>query len=336
MRIAINGLGRIGKLVLRNFLNKNLHKKLILINEKNGSISENAHLIKYDSIHGIWDKNIEIHAEEIKFKNKKIKFTNSSTIENIPLRKNKIDLVIDCTGSFKKFDNISQYFKEGVKKVLISAPVHDDRALNLVYGINSYLLKNSNLDIITGASCTTNCLAPIIKVIEENLGIIRGSITTIHNSTNSQTILDNPGTDIRRSRSAFNSLIPTSTGSARAISLIYPNLKGKLDGYAVRVPVLNSSLTDCVFDLKKSTNREEVNNYFKKASKTYLKGILDFEEKPLVSNDFVNNPNSAIIDGISTMVINKKMLKVYAWYDNEWAYSLRLIDLVEMIIEKYK
>ena len=245
-------------------------------------------------------------------------------------------MVIDCTGSFKKFDNISQYFKEGVKKVLISAPVHDDRALNLVYGINSYLLKNSDLDIITGASCTTNCLAPIIKVIEENLGIIRGSITTIHNSTNSQTILDNPGTDIRRSRSAFNSLIPTSTGSARAISLIYPNLKGKLDGYAVRVPVLNSSLTDCVFDLKKSTNREEVNNYFKKASKTYLKGILDFEEKPLVSNDFVNNPNSAIIDGISTMVINKKMLKVYAWYDNEWAYSLRLIDLVEMIIEKYK
>ena len=229
MRIAINGLGRIGKLVLRNLLNKNLHKKLILINEKNGSISENAHLIKYDSIHGIWDKNIEIQAEGIKFKNKKIKFTNSSTIENIPLRKNKIDLVIDCTGSFKKFDNISQYFKEGVKKVLISAPVHDDRALNLVYGINSYLLKNSDLDIITGASCTTNCLAPIIKVIEENLGIIRGSITTIHNSTNSQTILDNPGTDIRRSRSAFNSLIPTSTGSARAISLIYPNLKGKLD-----------------------------------------------------------------------------------------------------------
>ena len=316
MRIAINGLGRIGKLVLRNFLNKNLHKKLILINEKNGSISENVHLIKYDSIHGMWDKNIEIQDEEIKFKNKKIKFTNSSTIENIPLRKNKIDLVIDCTGSFKKFDNISQYFKEGVKKVLISAPVHDDRALNLVYGINSYLLKNSDLDIITGASCTTNCLAPIVKVIEENLGIIRGSITTIHNSTNSQTILDNPGTDIRRSRSAFNSLIPTSTGSARAISLIYPNLKGKLDGYAVRVPVLNSSLTDCVFDLKKSTNREEVNNYFKKASKSYLKGILDFEEKPLVSNDFVNNPNSAIIDGISTMVINKKMLKIYAWYDN--------------------
>ena len=336
MRIAINGLGRIGKLVFRHLIDKKLHKKLILINEKNGSVSENTHLIKYDSIHGMWDKNVEIEANEIKFKNKKIKFYNSRTIENIPLRKNKIDLVIDCTGSFKKFDNISQYFKEGVKKVLISAPVHDYRALNLVYGINSYLLKNSDLDIITGASCTTNCLAPIIKVIEENLGIIRGSITTIHNSTNSQTILDNPGTDIRRSRSAFNSLIPTSTGSARAISLIYPNLKGKLDGYAVRVPVLNSSLTDCVFDLKKSTSREEVNNYFKKASKTYLKGILDFEEKPLVSNDFVNNPNSAIIDGISTMVINKKMLKVYAWYDNEWAYSLRLIDLVEMIIEKYK
>ncbi len=336
MRIAINGLGRIGKLVFRHLIDKKLHKKLILINEKNGSVSENTHLIKYDSIHGMWDKNVEIEANEIKFKNKKIKFYNSRTIENIPLRKNKIDLVIDCTGSFKKFDNISQYFKEGVKKVLISAPVHDYRALNLVYGINSYLLKNSDLDIITGASCTTNCLAPIIKVIEENLGIIRGSITTIHNSTNSQTILDNPGTDIRRSRSAFNSLIPTSTGSARAISLIYPNLKSKLDGYAVRVPVLNSSLTDCVFDLKKSTSREEVNNYFKKASKTYLKGILDFEEKPLVSNDFVNNPNSAIIDGISTMVINKKMLKVYAWYDNEWAYSLRLIDLVEMIIEKYK
>ncbi len=336
MRIAINGLGRIGKLVFRHLIDKKLHKKLILINEKNGSVSENTHLIKYDSIHGMWDKNVEIEANEIKFKNKKIKFYNSRTIENIPLRKNKIDLVIDCTGSFKKFDNISQYFKEGVKKVLISAPVHDYRALNLVYGINSYLLKNSDLDIITGASCTTNCLAPIIKVIEENLGIIRGSITTIHNSTNSQTILDNPGTDIRRSRSAFNSLIPTSTGSARAISLIYPNLKSKLDGYAVRVPVLNSSLTDCVFDLKKSTSREEVNNYFKKASKTYLKGILDFEEKPLVSNDFVNNPNSAIIDGTSTMVINKKMLKVYAWYDNEWAYSLRLIDLVEMIIEKYK
>ena len=334
MKIAINGLGRIGKLVFRHLVTEGLEKNIGLVNELKGSIQENIYQLLFDSIHGNWSQQLSHEEDTIKIKKHSIRFTNSADIDTIPLRENTIDLAIDCTGANRTVMKISPYFKNGVERALISAPVHDNRALNLVYGVNSNLYASTDSNIITGASCTTNCLAPVVKVLEDKIGIKHGSITSIHNITNTQTLLDRPGNNIRRSRSAFNSLIPTTTGSATAISLIYPKLSGKLDGHAVRVPVLNSSLTDCVFEMQKSVTVEEVNNLFEEASETYLKDILAFEKRPLVSNDFVNNDHSAVIDGLSTIVINKTQLKVYAWYDNEWAYSKRLVDIAKMIISR--
>ena len=238
--------------------------------------------------------------------------------------------VVDCTGQFKTGPKIAPYFSGGAKKVIISAPVKDKDALNLVYGINHDLYDGSQ-NLITAASCTTNCLAPIVKVIHKNLGIKHGSITTIHDVTNTQTIVDRPSKDMRRARSALNNLIPTTTGSAKAITMIYPELKGKLNGHAVRVPLLNASLTDCVFEVERATSEQEVNSLFEEASNKSLKGILGFEKRPLVSSDYTNDPRSSIVDGLSTMVVNKTQVKVYAWYDNEWGYSCRLGDITRMV-----
>ena len=218
-----------------------------------------------------------------------------------------------------------------MKKVIVSAPINNDDIVNIAYGVNHNIYKPEKHDIITAASCTTNCIAPVIKVLHEKIGINHGSITTIHNLTNSQTLVDIPHKDLRRGRSAINNLIPTTTGSAKAISLIYPELKGRLNGHAVRVPILNSSLTDCVFEMKASTNTEQINSLLKSASKNELKGILGYEERPLVSSDFVNDPRSCIIDSLSTMVVNETQVKVYAWYDNEWGYANRLVDIVGMV-----
>ena len=218
-----------------------------------------------------------------------------------------------------------------MKKVIVSAPIKEKEVANLVYGINHKVYNPKTHKVITAASCTTNCLAPIIEVIHNNIGIIHGSITTIHNTTNSQTLVDRPGKDLRRSRSSLNSLIPTTTGSASAIALIYPDLKGKLNGHAVRVPLLNSSLTDCVFEVKRDTSKLEANNLFKEASESYLKDILGYEEAQLVSADYVNDDRSAVVDASSTMVINKRQLKVYAWYDNEIAYAKRMVDIFEFV-----
>ncbi len=251
------------------------------------------------------------------------------SIEELPLAEMGIDMVIDCTGAFKTNEKLAPYYAAGVKKVVVSAPVKEENAANIVYGINHDIYDDHAL--VTAASCTTNCIAPVVKVIHEGLGIRHGSITTIHDVTNTQTIVDRPAKDMRRARSALNSLIPTTTGSAKAITQIFPELTGRLNGHAVRVPLLNASLTDCVFELERETTAEEVNGLLKTAAEGPLKGILGYEERPLVSADYVNDSRSSIIDALSTMVVNGTQLKLYAWYDNEWGYACRLADVARMV-----
>ncbi|MDO8884718.1 glyceraldehyde-3-phosphate dehydrogenase, partial [Pseudotabrizicola sp.] len=255
---------------------------------------------------------------------------HEKTIDALPLAELGVDLVIDCTGVFKTAAKLAPYYKAGVNKVVVSAPVKDGGALNLVYGINHHLYDGTQT-LVTAASCTTNCLAPVVKVIHDSFGIKHGSITTIHDVTNTQTIVDRPAKDMRRARSALLNLIPTTTGSATAIALIYPELAGRLNGHAVRVPLLNASLTDCVFEVDRPTTIAEVNALFKTAADGPLKGILGYETRALVSSDFTNDPRSAIIDAQSTMVTGGTQVKLYAWYDNEWGYACRLADITRMV-----
>lgn len=329
VNLAINGIGRIGKLVLKLLISKNFNVKCL--NELNGNTNSLIHSIEFDSIHGKWEANIEEDKNNINIDGKSIKTTFVENINDLNL--DDIDIMIDCTGVYKSSSKLQKYFDKGVKKVIVSAPISEDNIVNIAYGVNHNIYKPKEHNIITGASCTTNCIAPIIKVLHENIGINHGSITTIHNLTNSQTLVDIPHNDLRRGRSAINNLIPTTTGSAKAISLIYPELKGRLNGHAVRVPILNSSLTDCVFEMKSSTNKDQINNLLKSASENELKNILGYEERPLVSTDFINDPRSSIIDSLSTMVVNDTQVKIYAWYDNEWGYANRLVDIVNMVIK---
>ena len=329
-RIALNGLGRIGKLVLRDLIDTGMGGELVLINEPVGDAEQLALLTEFDSVHGRWHRPVTHQDGALVLDGKPIRLTHEKTIEALPLQELGVDLVIDCTGVFKTAAKIAPYYTAGVKKVVVSAPVKDGGALNIVYGINHDLYDGSQ-PLVTAASCTTNCLAPVVKVIHESLGIRHGSITTIHDVTNTQTIVDRPAKDMRRARSAMTNLIPTTTGSATAITLIYPELKGRLNGHAVRVPLLNASLTDCVFEVERATTAEEVNELFRAAAEGPLKGILGYETRPLVSCDFTNDARSSIIDGPSTMVINGTQVKIYAWYDNEWGYSCRLGDIVRMV-----
>lgn len=329
-RIAINGLGRIGKLVLRDLIDQGAGGDIVLLNDPMGDAAQHALLLEFDSVHGRWSTPVGHTDDGLIVNGIPIRLTHEKTIEALPLAAMGIDMVIDCTGVFKTAAKIAPYYDAGVKKVVVSAPVKDGDALNLVYGINHDLYDGSQA-LVTAASCTTNCLAPVVKVIHENLGIRHGSITTIHDVTNTQTIVDRPAKDMRRARSALMNLIPTTTGSATAITLIYPELKGRLNGHAVRVPLLNASLTDCVFEVERPTTVEEVNALFAAAAAGPLHGILGFETRPLVSCDYTNDPRSAIIDGPSTMVINGTQVKIYAWYDNEWGYSCRLADIARMV-----
>ena len=329
-RIAINGLGRIGKLVLRDLIDTGVDGDIVLLNDPVGDAEQHALLMEFDSVHGRWRTPVVASNGALELNSQRIRLIHEKTIEALPLAELGVDLVIDCTGVFKTGAKIAPYYASGVKKVVVSAPVKDGGALNLVYGVNHDLYDGSQR-LITAASCTTNCLAPIVKVIHENLIIRHGSITTIHDVTNTQTLVDRPAKDMRRARSALMNLIPTTTGSATAITLIYPELKGRLNGHAVRVPLLNTSLTDCVFEVEQATNTEEVNGLFKAAAEGPLKGILGFETRPLVSCDYINDPRSSIIDGPSTMVINGTQVKIYAWYDNEWGYACRLADIARMI-----
>jgi glyceraldehyde 3-phosphate dehydrogenase len=325
---AINGLGRIGKLALRPLIESGA--KIAFLNDAIGESEMHAHLLEFDTVHGRWNADFSYGEDSITIDGTRLPLCNTRNLDELPL--DGVDVVIDCTGAFKTEAKLAPYFAAGVKKVIVSAPVKEDSAANLVFGVNDDTYDRDVHRIITAASCTTNCLAPVVKVIHENLGIKHGSITTIHDVTNTQTIVDRPAKDLRRARSALNSLIPTTTGSATAITLIYPELTGKLNGHAVRVPLLNASLTDCVFEVARETTAEEVNAFFKAASEQgSLKGILGYETRPLVSADYVNDARSSIVDAPSTIVINGTQVKIYAWYDNEWGYAHRLIDVARMV-----
>ncbi|WP_118138739.1 ArsJ-associated glyceraldehyde-3-phosphate dehydrogenase [Oceanicella sp. SM1341] len=324
---ALNGLGRMGKLALKPLLESGA--KIAWINDAVGDPEMHAHLLEFDTVHGRWDAAFSHDDESVMIGGTCLPFIGTKAIADLPLE--NVDVVIDCTGVFKTPDKIAPYFDAGVKKVVVSAPVKDGNAANIVYGVNNETYNPAEHRIVTAASCTTNCLAPLVKVVHETFGIKHGSITTIHDVTNTQTIVDRPAKDLRRARSALNSLIPTTTGSATAITLIYPELKGRLNGHAVRVPLLNASLTDCVFELEREVTAEEVNAAFEAAADGPLKGILGYETRPLVSTDYTNDPRSSVIDAPSTMVINGTQLKVYAWYDNEWGYANRLVDVALMV-----
>jgi glyceraldehyde 3-phosphate dehydrogenase len=324
---ALNGLGRIGKLALRPLLERGA--KIAFINDAVGDPAMHAHLLEFDSVHGRWPATFEADEGSISIDGTRIPVTCTRKLENLPL--DGVDVVIDCTGAFKTEAKLAPYFAAGVKKVVVSAPVKDGPTANIVYGVNDDIYDADIHQIVTAASCTTNCLAPVVKVLLEGIGIKHGSITTIHDVTNTQTIVDRPAKDLRRARSALTNLIPTTTGSATAITLIYPELKGKLNGHAVRVPLLNASITDCVFEMERETTAEEVNGLFKAAAEGPLKGILGYETRPLVSSDYTNDQRSSIIDAPSTMVVNGTQLKVYAWYDNEYGYAYRLIDVALMV-----
>ncbi len=320
---AINGLGRIGKLALRPLLESGA--RIAWINDAVGDPEMHAHLLEFDTVHGRWRADFTQDAESVTIDGVRLPFVGARDLGALPLE--GVDVVIDCTGAFKTEAKLSPYFEAGVKKVVVSAPVKDGPSANIVMGVNEESYDPARHRIVTAASCTTNCLAPVVKVIHESLGIRHGSITTIHDVTNTQTIVDRPAKDLRRARSALNSLIPTTTGSATAITLIYPELKGRLNGHAVRVPLLNASLTDCVFEVARETTAEEVNALFQAAAEGPLKGILGFEARPLVSTDYCNDTRSSIVDGPSTMVVNGTQVKMYAWYDNEMAYAHRLAEL---------
>ena len=324
---ALNGLGRIGKLALKPLLERGA--KIAWINDAVGDPEMHAHLFEFDTVHGRWQADFAHDADSVTIDGVRLPFIGTRDIAALPL--DGVDVVIDCTGVFKTEAKIAPYFDAGVKKVVVSAPVKDGDAANIVFGVNHDVYDAARHKIVTAASCTTNCLAPVVKVIHENLTIKHGSITTIHDVTNTQTIVDRPAKDLRRARSALNSLIPTTTGSATAITLIYPELTGRLNGHAVRVPLLNASLTDCVFEVEQETTPETVNALFKAASEGALKGILGYEERPLVSTDYTNDERSSIVDALSTMVINGTQVKVYAWYDNEMGYAHRLVDVAFMV-----
>lgn len=338
MRVGINGMGRIGRLALRAAMGaadrqsddprSGNRLEVVHLNELKGGIAATAHLLAFDTVQGKWRENIRVEGEDtILIGDKKLSFSTHATAAEIPWGDLGVDLVLECTGKFLTPDTIQGHLDRGAKRVIVAAPVKVGDVLNIVVGINHDRYDPAKNRIVTAASCTTNCLAPVVKVIHENLGIRHGQITTIHNPTNTNLVVDAPHKDLRRARSAMESLAPTSTGSATAIALIYPELKGKLNGHAVRAPVLNASLTDCVFELKRETTAEEVNALFAAAARGPLAGILGFEERPLVSADYARDTRSSIVDALSTMVTDGTMLKVYAWYDNEMGYACRMVDL---------
>jgi glyceraldehyde 3-phosphate dehydrogenase len=330
-RIGINGFGRMGRLALRaawdwpDF-------EIAHVNEVKGGAATAAHLLEFDSVHGRWNRAIRATDDALTIEGRRVTFSEHAEPGKVPWRDLGVDVVIESSGKFRTTETHQPYFDRGVKKVIVAAPVKGG-ALNVVVGCNDDLYDPNEHHLLTAASCTTNCLAPVVKVIHEGLGIARGAITTLHDVTNTQVVVDAPHKDLRRARSALTSLIPTTTGSATAIGLIYPELNGKLNGTAVRVPLLNASLTDCVFEVKRKTTVAEVNDLFRAAAADGpLKGILGYEERPLVSVDFKDDPRSAIVDAPSTMVVDGTLVKVYAWYDNEWGYVNRMMELARKVI----
>lgn len=328
VKVGINGFGRIGRLVMRAAWGWP-GIEFIQINDPGGDAATLAHLLTFDSVHGRWAHEATADGDEICVGTQRIRTSQNKAIADTDW--SACDIVIEASGKMKTKAVLQGYLDQGVKRVVVSAPVKEEGVLNIVMGVNDDLYQPDQHPIITAASCTTNCLAPVVKVIHESLGIVHGSMTTIHSVTNTQTILDAPHKDLRRARAYGNSLIPTTTGSATAITHIFPELKGKLNGHAVRVPLANASLTDCVFEVARPTTAEEVNQLLKNAAEGELKGILGYEERPLVSIDYKTDPRSSIIDALSTMVINGTQVKIYTWYDNEWGYANRTAELMRKV-----
>jgi glyceraldehyde 3-phosphate dehydrogenase len=328
-RIGINGFGRIGRLALRagwDFPELDF----VHINETGGDGITSAHLLEFDSVHGKWSRGIHGEAGKIAVEGKSLGHTSEENFAQVPWGELGIEIVLEASGKFRTPEQLDAYFRAGVKKVIVAAPVKSG-ALNIVMGVNDHLYDPAQHHLLTAASCTTNCLAPVVKVIHEGIGIKHGMITTIHDMTNTQSILDTPHKDLRRARASSQSLIPTSTGSATAIGMIFPELLGKLDGVAVRVPLLNASLTDCVFEVSRDTTVEEVNRLLQSAAYGPLSGILGYETRPLVSVDYKDDPRSSIVDAPSTMVTNSTQVKILAWYDNEWGYASRYAELAQKV-----
>lgn len=327
LRIGINGFGRIGRLALRSLWDRR-SVEIQRINDPAGTAETFAHLLEFDSVHGQWSPwpGIESSSESIRVGGKDIAFSGNRDLADSDW--SQCDVVIEASGVMKDPQKLQAYFDQGVKRVVVTAPIKAPGVLNIVMGVNDHLYDPQQHPIVTAASCTTNCMAPVVKVIHETFGIVHGSMTTIHDITNTQSILDSPHKDLRRARASSLSLIPTTTGSAKAITDIFPDLTGKLNGHAVRVPLANASLTDMVFEIACNTTVDEVNEALKNAASGPLAGILGFETRPLVSVDYRTDPRSAIVDALSTMVVNHTHVKLYAWYDNEWGYTNRTVDLV--------
>jgi glyceraldehyde 3-phosphate dehydrogenase len=345
MRVGINGMGRIGRLAFRAALG-GLHRPpedprggnrldIAHVNEVKGGAATAAHLLEFDSLHGRWREPISAPDDQsILIGNHRVGFSEQAKPADIPWGDLGCDIVLECTGKFLTTATLDGYLERGVKRVIVAAPVKQAEALNIVVGVNDHLYDPARNRLLTAASCTTNCLAPVVKVLHEAIGIRHGQMTTIHDPTNTNVVIDAPHKDLRRARSAVLSMSPTTTGSATAIALIYPDLKGKLNGHAVRVPVLNASLTDCVFELARPVTAEEVNGLFAAAAEGPLAGILGYETRPLVSVDYKTDTRSAIVDAPSTLVTNGTMVKVYAWYDNEVGYACRMVDLANIVIDR--
>ncbi|SON51337.1 ArsJ-associated glyceraldehyde-3-phosphate dehydrogenase [Vibrio tapetis] len=328
IKVGINGFGRIGRLALRAAFNWP-EVEFVRINDVAGDAATLAHLLEFDSVQGRWEHAVTSQGNSIQVLDHRIATTQESEISAVDW--SDCDVVIEATGVNRDISKLNQYLEQGVGRVVVSAPVKDANVANVVVGVNDAIFAPEKHQIVTAASCTTNCIAPVVKVIHEKLGIANASFTTIHDLTNTQTILDAPHKDLRRARACGMSLIPTTTGSAKAIIEIFPDLDGKINGHAVRVPLANASLTDIVFEVERDTTVEEVNALLKEASQGELAGILGFEERPLVSIDYRGDKRSTIVDALSTMLVGKRMVKIYAWYDNEMGYATRTAELMRTV-----
>ena len=328
--VGINGFGRMGRLVVRA-LRHHPELQLVHVNEHKGGLDTAAHLLEFDTVHGRYPGEVRTEGERMVIDGMPVTFSEHGNPADIAWADLGVDLVIEATGKFKTAADLEAHFQRGARSVVVACPVKSEGVLNVVMGCNDHLYDPAVHRIVTAASCTTNCIAPVVKVLHEGIGIERGAITTVHDVTNTQVIVDAPHKDLRRARSALNSLVPTSTGSATAITLIYPELAGKLNGIAVRVPLLNASLTDCVFTMQRDVTIDEVNGMLRDAADGELRGILGFETRPLVSADYTNDTRSGIVDGPSTMVIDGRMVKVLVWYDNEYGYVHRMAELAAKV-----
>ena len=328
IKVGINGFGRMGRLTMRAAFDWQAFD-IVHINDPAGDAKTLAHLLTFDSVHGKWHHEAEAQGDTMLVDGKHIRCTRNTATEDTDW--SDCDIVIEASGKIKTKALLQAYLDQGVKRVVVTAPVKEEGVLNIVMGVNDNLYDKDKHPIVTAASCTTNCLAPVVKVLHESIGIKHGSMTTIHDITNTQTILDAPHKDLRRARACGMSLIPTTTGSATAITHIFPELKGRLNGHAIRVPLANASITDCVFELERATTAQEINQLMQQASDGELAGVLGYEERPLVSIDYKTDPRSSIVDALSTMVVNDTQVKLYVWYDNEWGYANRTAELMRKV-----